>query len=64
MLRIEVKEGEKIDRAIKRYRRKYKNTKVLQEIRGRKEYKKPSVRKREQLIKAQYKEQYLQKHQE
>ncbi len=64
MLRIEVKEGEKIDRAIKRYRRKYKNTKVLQEIRGRKEYKKPSVRKREQLIKAQYKEQYLQKYQE
>ncbi|WP_428740646.1 30S ribosomal protein S21 [Tenacibaculum sp.] len=59
MLIIQVKEGENIDRAIKRYRRKYRNTKVLREIRERKEYTKPSVSKREQLKKAQYKEQFL-----
>ncbi|AZJ33511.1 MULTISPECIES: 30S ribosomal protein S21 [Tenacibaculum] len=59
MLIIQVKEGENIDRAIKRYRRKYRNTKVLQEIRDRKEYTKPSVSRREQLKKAQYKEQFL-----
>ncbi|AZJ36941.1 MULTISPECIES: 30S ribosomal protein S21 [Tenacibaculum] len=59
MLIIQVKEGENIDRAIKRYRRKYRNTKVLQEIRERKEYTKPSVSRREQLKKAQYKEQFL-----
>ncbi|CAM1360968.1 ribosomal S21 family protein [Tenacibaculum sediminilitoris] len=59
MLIIQVKEGENIDRAIKRYKRKYRNTKILQEIRKRKEYKKPSVTKREQLKKAQYKEQFL-----
>ncbi|WP_047788650.1 30S ribosomal protein S21 [Tenacibaculum mesophilum] len=59
MLIIQVKEGENIDRAIKRYRRKYRNTKVLQEIRDRKEYTKPSVSRREQLKKAQYKEKFL-----
>lgn len=59
MLIIPVKEGENIDRAIKRYRRKYRNTKVLQEIRERKEYTKPSASKREQLKKAQYKERFL-----
>ncbi len=59
MLIIPVKEGENIDRAIKRYRRKFRNTKVLQEIRERKEYVKPSVSRRAQLKKAQYKEQFL-----
>lgn len=59
MLIIQVKEGENIDRAIKRYRRKYRNIKVLQEIRERKEYTKPSLSRREQLKKAQYKEQFL-----
>lgn len=59
MLIIQVREGENIDRAIKRYRRKYRSTKVLQEIRERKEYTKPSTSKREQLKKAQYKERFL-----
>ncbi|MDE0534678.1 30S ribosomal protein S21 [Tenacibaculum sp. L6] len=59
MLIIPVKEGENIDRAIKRYKRKYRNTKVLQEIRERKEYTKPSVSKRAQLKKAQYKQRFL-----
>ncbi|CAM1342515.1 30S ribosomal protein S21 [Tenacibaculum aestuarii] len=59
MLIIPAKEGENIDRGIKRYKRKYRNTKVLQEIRERKEYTKPSASKREQLKKAQYKERFL-----
>ncbi|MGG6230181.1 small ribosomal subunit protein bS21 [Tenacibaculum sp. SDUM215027] len=33
MLIVQIKEDENIDRAIKRYRRKYRNTIVLQEIR-------------------------------
>ncbi|WP_196894081.1 30S ribosomal protein S21 [Aureivirga marina] len=56
MLIIPVKEGENIDRALKRYKRKYRNTKVLQELRNKKQYKKKSIAKREQLIKAKYKE--------
>lgn len=59
MLIIPVKEGENIDRALKRYKRKFRNTQVLREVRSRKEFKKPSVKRREQIQKAQYKEQLL-----
>ena len=61
MLRILVKQDENIDRAIKRYRRKFSKTQILKELRERKEYKKPSVEKREQMQKAQYREEYLRK---
>jgi small subunit ribosomal protein S21 len=61
MLRILVKDDENIDRAIKRYRRKFNKTQILKQLRSRKEYKKPSVEKREQLQKAQYREEFLRK---
>lgn len=56
MLIIEVKDNESIDRALKRYKRKYQSTKVLKEIRERKEYVKPSVKKRSETLKAVYRE--------
>ena len=59
MLIVNVKDGEKIDRALKRFRRKTKNTKLIQQLRKRKEYTKPSKRRREQIKKAEYKEKYL-----
>ncbi|GLU42880.1 30S ribosomal protein S21 [Allomuricauda sp. NBRC 101325] len=59
MLKIEVKPGESIERALKRYKRKYRNTKRLDQIRDRQEYTKKSVAKRKTLKKAQYKEQFL-----
>lgn len=59
MIKIIVKDGENIDKAIKRYRRKFQKTQILQQIRNRKEYKKPSVQKKEQLEKAKYREAYL-----
>lgn len=60
MLIVQVKEGESIERALKRYKRKFKKTKVREEIRNRKEFKKPSDRRREEIQKAQYRERYLQ----
>lgn len=54
MLIIKVKDGEKIDRALKRLKRKFRDTKVLQKLREKKEFTKPSVLKRQQLKKAQY----------
>jgi small subunit ribosomal protein S21 len=57
MLRIIVKEGENIDRALKRYKRKYRNVKLLQELRERKQFTKPSVARRAEIQKAAYKEQ-------
>ncbi|SEB77859.1 SSU ribosomal protein S21P [Tenacibaculum sp. MAR_2009_124] len=57
MLKIIVKEGENIDRALKRYKRKYRDVKVLQQLRERKQYVKPSVLRRAEVKKAAYKEQ-------
>ena len=56
MLIIPVKEGENIERAIKKYKKKFEKTKVMRELRGRKEFTKPSVSKRQQKIKAAYKQ--------
>lgn len=54
MLIIKVKEGEKIERALKRLKRKYRDTKVLQNLRDKKQFTKPSVANRKQMQKAQY----------
>ena len=59
MLKTVVKEVESIERALKRYKRKFRNTKVLQQLRERKQYTKPSEAKRQTKQKAAYKEQYL-----
>jgi small subunit ribosomal protein S21 len=59
MLKIEVKSGESIERALKRYKRKYRNTKRLEQIRNRQEYTKKSVRRRKTIKTAEYREKYL-----
>lgn len=46
MLIIEVKPGEKIDRALKRFKRKAMQTKLVIELREREYFEKPSVKKR------------------
>ena len=48
MLIIPVKEGENIERAIKKYKKKFEKTKVMRELRERKEFIKPSVSKRQE----------------
>lgn len=59
MIKIEVKPNESIDRALKRYKRKRKMVKLVQELRDRQSYTKPSEQRREEIKKAQYREQYL-----
>lgn len=54
MLIIPVKDGENIDRALKRYKRKFDRTKTMKNLRNRKQFNKPSVTKRAQMIKAKY----------
>lgn len=54
MIVIPVKEGENIDRALKKFKRKFEKTGVIKELRLRQVYKKPSVTDREQRIKAVY----------
>jgi small subunit ribosomal protein S21 len=52
MLIIEIKDGETIDKALKRYKRKFQNTGVIKELRRRKEFVKPSVKRRHEVLKA------------
>lgn len=57
MLIIPVKEGENIDRAVKKYKKKFERTGVMRELRSRQKFTKPSVRRREEILKAIYVEQ-------
>ncbi len=57
MLIIERKEGENIEKAIRRYRRKHRDTQLKKELRRRKEFTKPSVVRRKEMLKAIYKNQ-------
>ena len=54
MLRVMVSEGDKIERALKQFKRKVNNTKLIQELRGWQEFEKPSVTARKQRLKAEY----------
>ena len=54
MLRVPVKEGENIERALKRYKRKFVKTTVKNQLQERKQYNKPSVIRRAEVQKAQY----------
>jgi small subunit ribosomal protein S21 len=56
MLIIEVKDNESIDRALRRYKRKSLQTGVVKELRRRQHYVKPSVRRRDETLKAIYKQ--------
>ena len=54
MLIIPVKDGENIDRALKRFKRKFDRTKTMRTLREKKQFTKPSVANRAQMIKASY----------
>ena len=54
MLIIPVKEGEAIERALKRFKRKFDKTGVMKQLRARQQFNKPSVVKRKEHAKAVY----------
>lgn len=54
MLIIPIKDGENIDRALKRFKRKFDKTGAMKQLRTRKQYIKPSVKNRQKIQKAQY----------
>lgn len=56
MLIIEIKDNESIDRALKRYKQKHRNVGVIKELRRRKQFTKPSVERRTEMLKAAYKQ--------
>ena len=46
MIVVPVKEGENIERALKKFKRKFEKTGVVKELRSRQQFDKPSVLKR------------------
>uniref|UniRef100_UPI003FEF39AA 30S ribosomal protein S21 n=1 Tax=Prevotella sp. TaxID=59823 RepID=UPI003FEF39AA len=54
MIIVPVKEGENIERALKKFKRKFERTGVIKELRSRQQYDKPSVKKRLKMEHAVY----------
>lgn len=60
MIIVPVKEGENIERSLKKFKRKFEKTGVIRELRTRQAYLKPSVVNRKQKLKAIYVQQLQQ----
>jgi len=56
MIIINIKDGESIDRALKRFKKKFEKTGVLRELRNRQAFEKKSVTRRTQVKNAIYKQ--------
>ncbi len=56
MLIVAVKEGESIEKALKKFKKKFEKTGVVKQLRSRKTFEKPSISNRQQKIKAVYKQ--------
>ena len=60
MIVVPVKDGENIERALKKFKRKYERTGVIKELRARQRFEKPSVINRKKMMKAAYVQQLRQ----
>ncbi|MCM1520677.1 MAG: 30S ribosomal protein S21 [Lachnoclostridium sp.] len=54
MIIVQVKEGENIERALKKFKRKFEKTGIVRELRSRQAFEKPSVANRKKMMKAVY----------
>ena len=54
MIIVPVKEGENIEKALKKFKRKYERTGIVKELRSRQACEKPPVTNRKKMIKAVY----------
>ncbi|MDX2301193.1 MAG: 30S ribosomal protein S21 [Microscillaceae bacterium] len=56
MIIINVKDNESIDKALKRFKKKFEKTGVLKQLRDRSQFEKRSVKRRNQMIRAAYRQ--------
>ena len=57
MLIIDSKDCENIDKALKKYKKKYEKSRVLNQLRDRQSFTKPSIRRRTTILNAVYRQQ-------
>jgi small subunit ribosomal protein S21 len=58
MLIVPIKEGEPIEKALKKFKKKFEKTGVVKELRERQKFTKPSVRRRETIKRAIFREKF------
>lgn len=54
MIIVQVKDGESIERALKKFKRKFEKTGIIKQLRTRQAFQKPSVVNRRKMMKAVY----------
>ena len=54
MIIVQVKENENIEKALKKFKRKFERTGIIKELRSRQAFEKPSVTNRKKMVKAVY----------
>ncbi len=54
MIIVQVKEGENIEKALKKFKRKFEKTGIVKELRNRQAFEKPSITNRKKMMKAVY----------
>lgn len=54
MIVVPVKEGDNIEKALKKFKRKYEKTGIVKELRARQAFEKPSVTNRKKMMRAVY----------
>jgi len=59
MLIIDSKDCENIDKALKKYKKKFEKAHILLQLRERQSFTKPSIKRRGTVLKAQYRQQIL-----
>lgn len=56
MLIVQIKEGDTLEKALKKFKKKFEKTGILRELRNRQAYIKPSVRRKEILKRARFRQ--------
>ncbi len=59
MIIVPIKEGDNIDKALKKFKRKFEKTGVMKELRERQKFTKPSIKKRFTVLKAIYVQNFI-----
>jgi small subunit ribosomal protein S21 len=56
MLIIDARDSDSIDKALKKYKRKFEKTGTMKQLRARQHFVKPSIERRAEVLKAAYRE--------
>lgn len=59
MLILDAKDCENIDKALKKYKKKFEKSRTLNQLRARQAFVKPSVERRKEKLKAAYRQQIM-----